>query len=123
MQSTKRVSAAETLAYQRAVQKGEGGRVAAMKSGVHLIDRDHPRETRAGRRFLEARTPGAFAAIPRLIRGINFEEIATLRVVRRFLGSFPAMLVFAARLAHFLGLFSRANQDQFGYPDVWCVPS
>lgn len=110
------MSAAETLAYQRAVQKGEGGRVAAMKSGVDLIDRDHPRETRA-------RTPGAFPAIPRLIRGINFEEIATLRVVLRFLGSFPAMLVFAARLAHFLGLFSRANQDQFGYPDVWCVPS
>lgn len=42
----KELSAAETLAYQRAVQKGEGGRVAAMKAGVDLIDRDHPRETR-----------------------------------------------------------------------------
>ena len=118
------MSAAETLAYQRAKHKGEGGRVAAMKSGVHLIDRDHPREARAAAAFLGSQnTPGAFAAIPRLIRGINFEEIATLRVVLRFLRSFPAILVFAARLAHFLGLFSRANQDQFGYPDVWCVPS
>lgn len=64
MQSTKRMSAAETLAYQRAVQEGEGGRVAAMKSGVHLIDRDHPRETRAGAAFLGSQNAGRLCRYP-----------------------------------------------------------
>lgn len=54
------MSAAETLAYQRAVQKGEGGRVAAMKPGVDLIDRDHPRETRAGAAFLGSQNAGFY---------------------------------------------------------------
>lgn len=58
------MSAAKTLAYQRAVQKGEGGRVAAMKSGVHLIDRDHPRETRAGAAFLGSQNAGRLCRYP-----------------------------------------------------------
>lgn len=58
------MSPAETLAYQRAVQKGEGGRVAAMKSGVDLIDRDHPRETRAGAAFLGSQNAGRLCRYP-----------------------------------------------------------
>lgn len=67
MQSTKTMSVAETVAYQRATQKGGGGggRVAAMKSGVHLIDPDNPREARAGAAFLGSQnTPGALPLSP-----------------------------------------------------------
>lgn len=69
------------------------------------------------------RTPTARTTRAHRNPGVNFEEIATLRVLLRFLRSFPATRVFRGRLAHFLGLFSTANQDQFGYSGVWCVPS
>jgi len=69
------------------------------------------------------RTPTARTTCVHRKPRVNFEEITTLRVLLRFLRWFPSTRVFRGRLAHFLGLFSTANQDQFGYPGVWCVPS